>query len=160
MMHLSSSHKIVTALKPQDITGGTWATDVFNLRYYKHITFIVEQGAWAGGSSTMTVEFCDDTTPTTDTAMIFTYRQAVMDGTTDTLGARTTVAASGIALTVANTMTVIEVDADEVLSASSEANTYITLKGTSPGSNADLLGVLAILGEPRYGGDVPATCIT
>ena len=158
MEHLSSYKKIVTGLKPQDINGGAWNSDVFNMKLYKHMTFIVEQGAWAGGTSTMKVQACDDVTPSNTTDMAFNVRQAVMDGTTDALGALTAVAATGLALDTANTMTVIEVDVDEVMKATSGAYTYIRLTGTDPGA-ADLLSVLAVLGEPRYGGSVPATAI-
>ena len=147
---LSYAGKPQIMVAPVDITGAGFNSDVINLENYSHITIIVSQGAWAGGSSTLTVEYCDDNTPTTDTAMAFNYRQGVTGaGATDTLGALTACAASGLALDTANTTTVIELDAAE-LEAAGAGNSRVRVKGTSPGANADLICVVGIPTGARY----------
>jgi len=151
---LSESAKILPILAPVDTTGSTWASDVINLESYGHVTIVVQQGAWAGGSSTMTVEYCDNNTPTTDTAMAFRYYQFVGGaGASDTIGTLTDGTSSGISLGTANTTTIIELDANEIAVADSSAgNARLIVKGTSPGANTDLICAFAVLSVPKYSG--------
>jgi len=157
--YLSEGAKIVPLVAPVNTTGAAFNSDVINLRDYSHATIIVQQGAWAGGSSTLTVEYCDDNTPTTDTGMAFNYRQAVMGaGATDTLGDLTAAESTGIALATANTTTVIELSAKE-LEAASAGTSRVRIKGTSPGANNDYVTAFAILTGPRFAANVPTTAI-
>ncbi len=158
---LSEAAKPIPILAPVNTTGSTWASDVINLAKYSHVTILVQVGAWAGGTSTMTVEYTNNNTQTTDTPMAFRQKTAVMGaGATDTLGALTDVSSSGTAITVANTTYVIELDASEIATADSNAgNSRIIVKGTSPGSNNDYICIWAVLTNPRYASDVPASAI-
>ena len=157
---LSESCKYVCGLAPIDTTGSAWETDVVNMANYTHATVVVQMGAWAGGTSTITVEYCDDNTPTTDTPMAFKYKTGVLGGeATDVLGALTAVGSGGVAASVANTTYVIEIDAADIASASSGANSRFVVGGTTPGSNADLISVAIFMTNPRYAGDVPQTAI-
>lgn len=157
-MFSMKAHPIIL-LAPINTTGSAWASDVINLENYAGATIIVSQGAWAGGSSTLTVEYCDDATPTTDTAMAFNYRTAVTGaGATDQFGALTACAATGLALSVANTTTIIELAAAEIEAAGAGSTRFI-VKGTTPGANADYIAVSAILWPGRYLSDNPITAI-
>lgn len=156
---LTEEAKLVPILAPVNTTGSAWASDVINLADYDHVAIIVQQGAWAGGTSTMTVEYCDDNTPTTDTPMAFSYRTAVMGaGATDTLGDLTACESTGLDLDTANTTVVVELDAAELETASS-GTTRVRVKGTTPGANNDYITATAILTGCKYPGENPPTAI-
>lgn len=147
---LSYAGKPQIMVAPVNTTGSTFASDVINMANYSHMTIIVSQGAWAGGSSTLTVEYCDDNTPTTDTAMAFNYRTAVTGaGATDLMGALTAATSAGITLDTANTTTIIELDAAE-LEAAGAGNNRVRVKGTSPGANDDYICVIGIPTGARF----------
>lgn len=149
-----------TIFPPKNTASATFSSDVINLANYSHATIIVSQGAWAGGSSTLTVEYCDDNTPTNDTPMAFKYRQMVDGaGATDTLGALTDATHTGITLDTANTTTIIELDAAEIAKASSGAHSRFIVKGTSPGANNDYISITCVLTGPKFAGAVPVTAI-
>jgi len=146
---------VVNALLPvADAFAGTKYTDVINMKDFGHIQFVIQKAAGAVGTSTITVEACDDVVPTTVSAIPFKY-QACTTG--DTFGALTDAAATGFATTAgANQMYKVEVDAD-ALAASGYG--YIRLKSVEVVDDPVLGGVLAILTEPRYGQEIPNTAI-
>ena len=153
-----SGNMVHTLLAPVSINGGK-SSDVFNLENYNHATIIVSVGAVAAGTSTLTLEYCDDNTPTTDTAMAFNYR-IMTDGAgaTDTWGALTAATSSGITLDTANQTVVIEIDAAEVMSASSGTCSRLQVELSDP-SGADYVSIVVVLTEPRYAKGTPVTCI-
>ena len=157
---LAESGKILPILAPVNITGGTWVSDVFNMGIYGHATIVVSAGAWAGGTSTMTVEYCDNVTPDTDTPMAFRYYSFVGGaGASDTIGTLTAVGVGGVAISVANTTFIIEVDANEIAASDATQGTsaYLRVKGTSPSSNNDYISIVAFLSVPKYSGNTAIT---
>ena len=79
-----------------DAFSGTVNTDIFEA-WGHEVVFIIYKGVGATGTSTITVDACDDTTPTNTSAVAFRYRTCT---TGDTWGNWTTVAATGFALVV------------------------------------------------------------
>jgi len=152
---LKRFNHIVNALVPvADAFTGTKYTDVINMKDWNHIQFVIQKAAGALGTSTITIEACDDVVPTNVSAVPFKY-QACTTG--DTFGVLTEAAATGFATTVgANQMYKIEVDSD-ALAASGYG--YIRLKAVEVDDDPVLGGILAILTEPRYGQEVPNTAI-
>jgi len=146
---------LVNALVPvADAFAGTKYTDVINLKNWNHIQFVIQKAAGAVGTSTITIEACDDAVPTNVSAVPFKY-QACTTG--DTFGALTAAEATGFATTAgANQMYKIEVDSD-ALAASGHG--YIRLKAVEVVDDPVLGGILAVLTEPRYGQEVPDTAI-
>lgn len=72
---LSSYGLIGMGIAPvADFADTVQSTDVFNASNYKQTNFIIVKGVGATGTSTITVEGCDDVTPTNTTAVPFRYR--------------------------------------------------------------------------------------
>ena len=66
-----------------DAFAGTIYTDVVSLALYEEALFTIFNGAGATGTSTITVESCDDFTPATTQAVEFEYKR-VSAGETNT----------------------------------------------------------------------------
>jgi len=135
---------------PVDTTGAAVTSYVFSLKDYERIVFLIQQGAWAGGTPAVTL--------TQATAIAGVAKALSLDHYYTKLGGQsaatwteTDVTSDTFNLTAtANTVTAIEVCADDL----DVVNGYdcVILNIASPGSNADLICVTAILGDPRYSG--------
>lgn len=112
---LSQSAHFVKGLDPvADAFSGTVYSDVVDVREAHAIHFLVYKGVGALGTSTITVQACDDTTPSNRTAVAFAYRVCTSG---DTWGALTWATTSGFATTAGSSqMYMIEVDADMLAS--------------------------------------------
>ncbi len=135
----------VPVLEPQSTTSAL-ETDVVGLKEYHSIKFLVMVGAIAA-DVTITVEECDDTTPTSDTAIAFKYRKSAAIGT-DTMGSWATAEDTGVVLDDASDddkMVEILVDGAEL----SADRPYVRVVLTPGGASACLVAVVAVL-EPRY----------
>ena len=157
-----SGNMVHTLKAPVDFNSGT-TTDVVNMANYKHACIIIPCGAMTA-ATTVTLLACDDNTPTTYTAIKFEYRQMTDGaGATDTWGAKTACASTGLALSTANQTTVIELDAidlqTETVQTLGVANrSRFQLNFSNPGA-ADIMCVVVVLSEPRYASQTPQTCI-
>ena len=80
----------------EDMFNGDPATDILSMAVYAEIIFIIVKSAGATGTATITIESCDDVTPTTATAVAFN-RKAVTSGNTQ--GVVTATAAAGFTTT-------------------------------------------------------------
>src|SRR5687768_1428620 len=83
-----------------DAFASTVASDVVNMKNFDEVTFLIYWGVGATGTTTITVEACDDVVPTTTTAIPFRYRNvtgALNAG--DTHGAITAATTSGVLTT-------------------------------------------------------------
>lgn len=151
---LAEQAKIVNILPPQDVdTGKTSA--VFSLKNYAHATIIITAGSTNADAGNITIEECDDFTPTNSNPVdFFYYAEETASG--DTLGARTKAAkATGIAVSGNdNIMYVIEIDASQL----SEGFPNLALKWSDPGG-ATFGSAVAILSGARYAGTEAPTAI-
>ena len=161
MKPFAESHKIVNAFNSsfiaanEDIFNGDPASDVINMSEWKDIIFIIQKGAGATGTATVTVESCDDVTPTTSTAVAFRYRSMTL--ATDTWGAWTAAAAAGFTTSAgADDAYEIWISAAEL----SGTDKYVRLQLTEVVNNPCDGGVVAVLFNPRYAEDVNATVLT
>lgn len=141
------------ATVPSDITGAAVTGDYYSMRNYSKIVFLIQQGAWAGGTPAVTLVQTTDVTNSLSDAKALTlleYQSKVaLTGTTWTT---TAVTSNTFNLTAtANTLTVIEVDAAS-LDADNNFDCVRLAIGT-PGTNTDLLCVM-VLG---YGCSYPQT---
>ena len=128
----------------EDIFNGDPATDVVSMAGYQEMLFVIVKSAGATGTATITVESCDDTTPTTSTAITFRYK-ATTSGNTE--GAVTAAAAAGFATTAgANQCYVISVKADEL----NGSDGFVRMVMTELVDGACDGGVVTIGGSPRY----------
>lgn len=138
---LSSVSKLVPLLDPiADAFSGTVVTSPINMRDAHAIHFIITKGVGATGTSTVTVEACDDTVPTTTSAVAFKY---VVRTTSDTYGALTNATTSGFVTTAGSSQRyIIEVDADQLANSGYK---YVRLKMVESVDSPVLGGIDAIL---------------
>ena len=144
---LAEQAHIINILPPQSITAAVTSA-VFSMRNASHATIIVTCGATDADAGNITIEECDDFTPTNNAAIDFYYyAETTKDG--DTLGDRTLAAkATGIDVSANDNITyVIEIDAEEL----SEGYPNLILKWSIPGG-ATLVSAVAILTGYAYQG--------
>lgn len=133
---LESLHWIGGLVPVADAFAGTVYTDIFEVQGEGALGLIFK-GAGATGTSTITVEACDDVTPSNSTAVAFMYRAAT---TLDTWGAWTQATTAGFATTAgANQMYQVYVPAAEL---ASEGYGYVRLKAVEV-VNSPVAGCIA-----------------
>jgi hypothetical protein len=145
---LIDNYGIEVAAVPVNTTGAAVTGDYYSLKNYNHVTFIITQGAWAGGTPAVTLKQASAVAGTGEKALAFDkyWSKVALTGTTYT---ETAVSSNTFNLTAtANTVTVIEVDAASL--DVSNGFDCVRLDIASPGANADLIAVVAILGGPRF----------
>lgn len=109
------------------------------------VLFIVYKGVGTTGTSTVTVEACDDVTPSNTTTVPFYYRA---NTTSDTWGAWTSAAAAGFTTTAgSNHIYEIYVDSAELME---EGYEYVRLDMAEVVDAAVLGGILIQLINPRF----------
>lgn len=150
---LAEQAHAVNILPPIDINGGIVNSDVFSLGKHGHASILIQQGVVAA-ASTVTVEECDDFTPSNSTAIVFAYYSETT-AAGDTLSTRTAATAAGFAMTTNNTtMYVIEVDGTQL----SDGFPNLRVVFSDPGAGA-IVTASAWLTGPRYAQESSATAI-
>ncbi len=141
----------------------TPASDVVSMRGYGNVLFLIHIGVGTTGTSTLTVEACDNVTPSNQTAIVFWYRE-ILSG--DTEGALTKATASGFTTTAGSSKIIlVEARAQDVAEASVNSikgNEFVRLKQSAEPANDPVLGGISIImgGKPsRYIEDVKSTVI-
>lgn len=144
----------------EDIFNGDPATDVVNIKNAESIVFIIAMNNNAGsGAATITIEACDNVTPSNTTAIAFQYK---LISAGDTQGAVTACASTGVSVGTAQTMIFIEVSAAAVAAASVNStynNHYVRLKATESQSDAIDGAITCFLNHIRYA-ELTATQLT
>jgi hypothetical protein len=121
---------------------------------YSNVDIIIQTGVTNATAGTITIEECTDLAAGTATAIAFSY-YAETTAAGDTLGARTTVAATGVALSANdNCIYVISIDASEL----TDGYPVIQVEWSNPGGST-LGSAVAILSGSRYASDQSATAI-
>ena len=145
---------VVNAIPPvADVEATSFDSDVVNCQG-GGVLFIYHTGVNAGGDSTITVEACDNVTPSTTAVVPFVYRSCVA---TDVWGDWTAATTAGFTSSqVSNAMHQIYVDGAEL---AEEGYGYVRLSATEDTNAAVLGGVLAIVIDGRYEA-APATLLT
>lgn len=146
-----SRMQIEVSSVPIDTTGAARTGDYYSLKDYQGVVFVIAQGAWAGGTPAVTLKQATAVAGTGAKALSFTekYSKVALTGGVNVLAA---VASDTFNLTAtANRIEMIEVSAADL----DRAGGYdcVGIDVASPGANADLICVLAILCGPRYQGD-------
>lgn len=137
----------------EDIFNGDPATDVINLAEYGSIIFFIICNAGATGTATITVESCDDVTPTTATAVAFKYWACT---TPDVWGDMTAATAAGFTTTAAaDKMYAIEISAEAL----SGTDKYVRMQCTEVADAAVDGAIMAIAGRGRYVHEVQGTTL-
>ncbi len=147
-MIFSQNHKVQIGLAPDaDRWTSSPATDIFSMKEYNHITFIVVEGAGGTGTTALTIESCDDNGASNSTAIAFNYAKATTMDTYSDLTAATT---TGVEMTAgANKIYVCEVDASALTSRSGVKDQYVRMQTTENDSTAVDAAIIVIQSEPR-----------
>lgn len=150
---LDNIHPIVGLAPVADAFAGAVSSDVISMKKCSRIDFILYRGVGATGTTVVTVEACDDVTPTNVSAIPFKYRTNVA---TDVWGAWTEAAAAGFtAVAGTNFMFQIAVR-DQALPA---GYPFVRLTATEGVDSPVLGGILVIASEDRNEHDAPASKI-
>lgn len=139
---------VINILPPQDVAAGV-SSDVFSMKDAQHATIIVQAGATDADGGNITVEACDNFTPTTHTEIAFNYYAETTDAG-DTLGARTAAeAATGIDVSANdNIFYVIEIDEEELPEGKNNIRiSWSACGGATYGSAVAILSGLAYQGS-------------
>lgn len=153
MKNIDAVH-VVPALAPVSTTAAV-QTDVIGLKEYHAVKFLIPVGALAV-NLTITIEECDDTTPSNSTAIAFSYKKTSAVGT-DTIGALTASASTGLLLTGTtdnNKVVEIQIDGSDL----SAGYPYVRAVLTPASASACLVSAVAVL-EPRYIQAVPPSAV-
>lgn len=137
-----------------DAFSGTVTSDIINASQYSGVAFVIYKGVGTTGTSTITVEACDDTSGTTVSAIPFEYK-VMTSG--DTEGALTRATSSGFTTTAGSSqMYIIDVRSEEL---GPSGYKYVRLKAVEVVDNPVLGGIAAFCYGPRYAQDIPASAI-
>lgn len=137
-----------------DAFAGTVYSDIVSMKNHNHITFVIYKGVGTTGTSTITVEACDDVSGTNSSAIEFRYR-AITTG--DTHGTFTKATTSGFTTTAGSSqLYAIEADAQQLATSGYQ---YIRLKAVESVDSPVLGGILIVMSEPRDDKPVQATVI-
>ena len=137
-----------------DAFASTVYSDIYNMGDYHTIVFILHKGVGTTGTSTLTVQVCDDISASTTTDVPFRYK-AITSG--DTEGALTTATATGFVTTAGSSqLYAVEVDSSEL---GDTGYQYVRLACVESVASAVLGGIIAIAYGNRYAQDIPATAI-
>lgn len=135
--------QFITGLDPvANALAGTVSSDVIDMSAFNRIVFLLHQGVGATGTSTLTVEACDDTTPSNTTAIPFRYR---IDHVGDE-GALAAATAAGV-LTTAGSSKIVAVEVREDALAATGYR-YVRLKAVESVASPVLAGIL-VIGEKK-----------
>jgi len=157
MKAIDSIHA-VPVLAPVSTTAAV-QTDVVGLKKYHAAKFLILLGALAV-DLTITVEKCDNTTPSNSTAIAFRYREHVAVGT-DTTGAWSEAESTGLVMTGStdnNIMVEILVEGSELHDVTTSERPYVRVVLTPASGSACLVSAVAVL-EPRYAQAVPPSAV-
>lgn len=139
---------IETAAVPKDITGAVTNGQYVSLKNYNHLSIIIKQGAWAGGTPAVTLTQATAIAGTGAKAAPIPY-QWQKAGLAASQFVRTAVVSDTFNLpATANTITVLEIDAEQLDSSNDFDCVRVSI--ASPGANADLLDITYVLSEPRF----------
>ena len=135
-----------------DAFAGTVRSDVYNMENFHHAEFLIYKGVGTTGTSTITVNRCDDVVPTTRTTIPF-KSQNITSG--DTHGALTNRAAAGFDTTAGSSQLYrIYVDAADVA-----PDGFVELNMVEV-VDSPVVGAISFIGHGgRYQQDVQPTAI-
>ena len=146
MYQLTEKHHLVKGLDPvADAFAGTVYSDVVNMANFAHLTAIISKGVGATGTSTVTVEACDNANGDNPVAIPFRYR---INTTGDTWGELLNATAAGFATTAGSSQRyAVEVDSEEMASSD---KAWLRIKAVEVVDSPVLGGIDFILSQPRF----------
>lgn len=155
MSKLVQEMKFINGAEPKSYANTAMTAEYVSLKNYNHLTILIHSGSWAGG--TAAVSLLEATTVAAGSAQALNLETMWTDiAATGTL-VETAVASDTFNLGTANSLWIIEIDADEL--DVDDGYDCVTLVVATPGANADFYCVEYILSQPRYAQETPPSAI-
>lgn len=154
-LQMERSHVELGLAPAADAFAGTVTSDVVSLKNHHRVRFIIVKGVGATGTSTITVEACDDVVPTTTAAVPFRYRRTVAGAAP---GAITAAAAAGF-VTTAGSAEMYEVEIDQAALVAA-GYSFARLKAVEVVDSPVLGGILIEMLDPKVSANSPVTATT
>ena len=138
-----------------DAFADTVYSDVYSMRGQNLIQFIIIKGVGTTGTSTITVEGCDNVTPSTTAAIVFKY-QAIT--TADTHGAEVAAPVAGFTTTAGSSqLYIVSVEAEKLAALGYE---FVRLKAVEVVNAPVLGGIIAVFPEPAVNTPVQTSVLS
>jgi len=138
-----------------DAFSGTATSDVVNMSRHALALGIISKGVGASGTSVVTVDACDDVTPTNTTAIKFYYQTVT---STDVHSALTLAATTGFTTTAGSSQRyLIYVPASHLAASGYQ---YLRVVCTESVNSAVMGSIDILLLEPQYGEETQPTRLT
>jgi hypothetical protein len=153
MNSFCENNKIIGVSEPKDKTGAAMTAKYVSMKDYGKLTILIETGAWAAGSSAISLLQATDVAATSAHALGFKW---VWLGTAVSgLLTKTAVVSNTFLVDTALSVWAIEIDASDL----DADHDCVTLVCATPGANADFYAVQYILSEPRFAQAILPTAI-
>ena len=130
--------KPIWGTEPKNWTGAASTGDYLSMKHFTNLTIFIISGAWAGGTVAVTLEQATAVAGTGTKALAFDTMWTDIAATGTYV--KTAVTSNTFNIGTANSIWVIEIDARSLDIAG--GFDCVTIKGATPGANADLYGVL------------------
>ncbi len=154
MLNLLETAHFIKGLDPvADAFSGTVYSDIVNMKNFAKAAFILCKGVGTTGTSTITVEACDDVSGSNVTAIPFRYRAITSN---DTQGALTQATTSGFTTTAGSSQMYL-IEADENAMGASGYQ-YVRLKAVEV-VDSPVLGGIAIALHGKRQSDVTTAIV-
>ena len=147
--------KPIWSVEPKNWTGAASTGDWVSLKNYAKLIFVIQTGAWAAGTSAITLEQATAVAGTSNKELAFTDYSD--DETTSGTQAKKAATSNTFTIGTAHKLYVIEVDA--MMLDIAGGFDCVTIKGASPGANADFYGVTCYGMGSRYQGAAQPSAI-
>src|SRR5574343_342007 len=139
--------KIVEVSMPKSYASTAATAEWINMAKANKVTFIIQTGAWAGGTAAVTLK--QATSDGGSSAAVTFTKYWTVAGDTVTAA---TASSNTFNLSAASTMYIVEADATMLNRA--DSYDWIKIAVASPGAQADFYSIVAIVDELRYGTQV------
>jgi len=141
-----SNNQIVWVTAPNNYTSAAATTEWVSLKGYQRAIVVIKTGAWAAGTAAVTLNEATAVLGTGTTPLAFAYMWTNDAAATAPTLVKTTVTTNTFNLDTANSLYIIEVDADEM----DDGYDCLNVAVASPGANNDYYDIMIILTDPRY----------
>lgn len=156
---LVENQKVVPISPPKSYSSIAAAVVWLSLKNYEHVTWIINTGLWPAGTAAVTVNQAKAVAGTSSKAVAFASMWVNTAALADTY-TKTAVTSNTFNLDTAGLTYIVEIEAD-ALDVTGGFD-CVSIAVASPGANADLYNIVAILGSntmSRYPGATQPTAL-
>ncbi len=156
---LVENQKVVPIAAPKSYSSIAAASVWLSLKNYEHVAWIINTGAWAGGTAAVTLSQATAVAGTGSKAIAFSSMWVNTVALADTF-TKTAVVSNTFNLDTAGLCYIVELESDTLDVSGGFDCAQIAV--ASPGANADFYNIVAVLGAlhmSRYPGAKPPTAL-